>query len=387
MIKLICVTPDNHNKFYYMEDLNNGTFKVTYGRVGNSERIVNYPISQWNTKYNEKIKKGYIDVTEKISAVKKSNELDIKDTDVKELIDFLMKSAKASIKRDYSISAEAVTQTQLDEAQSIIDNIYQNKDVFSLKGINDELRQLYTIIPRKMADTRSFFLNSLNIPYLIELLQSEQSKLDTLKTQVNVENISEDKITLESLGFSCEVASKADKEFIKNNTDFRLTNHKVFKITNHVTENIFNPKHLKTKLLYHGSRNENFLSIIQNGLKIRPKGVQTTGSMFGSGIYFADRCIKALGYTSLKNSYWARGNDSTAYIALFEVALGKQYNIFESNKHWSSWMGNLTEEKINELGFNSTFAKGGIDLKNNEYIIYNPCQCTIKYLIEMKSNK
>ena len=70
MIKLICVTADNHNKFYYMEDLNNGTFKVTYGRVGNSERIVIYPISDWDKKYNEKIKKGYIDVTEKISAIK-----------------------------------------------------------------------------------------------------------------------------------------------------------------------------------------------------------------------------------------------------------------------------------------------------------------------------
>ena len=219
-----------------MEDLNNGTFKVTYGRVGNSERIVTYPISDWNKKYNEKIKKGYIDVTEKITAIKKSNELDITDSNVKELIDFLMKAARQSIKRDYSISAETVTQAQLDEAQSIIDNIYQNKDLFSLKGINDELRQLYTIIPRKMADTRSFFLNSLNIPYLIELLQSEQSKLDTLKTQVNIENTESDKITLESLGFNCEIVSDKDREFIKNNTDFRLTNHKVFKIINYNTE-------------------------------------------------------------------------------------------------------------------------------------------------------
>ena len=182
MIKLICVTADNHNKFYYMEDLNNGTFKVTYGRVGNSERVVTYPISDWDKKYNEKIKKGYVDVTEKVAAVRKSGELDIADKDVKELIEFLMKSAKASIKRDYSISAEAITQEQLNEAQKILDDIHTNYNSYSMPKINDKLRQLYTIIPRKMADTRAFFLQSFNIPYLIELLQSEQSKLDTLKS-------------------------------------------------------------------------------------------------------------------------------------------------------------------------------------------------------------
>ena len=69
MIKLICVTENNNNKFYYMEDLNNGSFKVTYGRVGATETVITYPISLWDKKYNEKIKKGYIDVSEKISGI------------------------------------------------------------------------------------------------------------------------------------------------------------------------------------------------------------------------------------------------------------------------------------------------------------------------------
>ena len=383
MIKLICVTPDNHNKFYYMEDLNNGTFKVTYGRVGNSERIVTYPISQWDTKYKEKIKKGYIDVTEKITAIKKSNELDIADEEVKSLIKYLMECARTSIKRDYSISAEAVTQAQLDEAQSIIDNIYQNKDNYSLYNINDKLKQLYTIIPRKMSDTRAFFLNSLNIPYLIELLQSEQSKLDTLKTQVSIENTENEKITLESLGFSCEIASNEDKEFIKNSTDFRLTNHKVFKIINNETEKIFNPNHVKTKLLIHGSRNENYLSIIQNGLKIKPKGVQTTGSMFGPGIYFANKSKKSIGYTSLRGSYWSGGSSNKAYLALFEVATGHEWRIFDNGQTWSNWMSRIDEKQVKSKGCDSVFARGGVDLRNDEYMVYNSNQCTIRYLIEL----
>ena len=58
MIKLICVTANNNNKYYYMEDLHNGNFKVSYGRVGGSETVLTYPISQWDKKYSEKLKKG-----------------------------------------------------------------------------------------------------------------------------------------------------------------------------------------------------------------------------------------------------------------------------------------------------------------------------------------
>ena len=64
--KLICVTPNNNNKFYNMTDLGNGQFKVEYGRVGAAATTLTYPISDWNKKYNEKIKKGYVDITESL---------------------------------------------------------------------------------------------------------------------------------------------------------------------------------------------------------------------------------------------------------------------------------------------------------------------------------
>ena len=384
MIKLICVTDKNNNKYYYMEDLNNGTFKATYGRVGATESTVTYPMSQWNKKYNEKIKKGYVDVTEKTAEIKKSSELDIADPDVKDLISFLMSEAKQSIKRDYEISAEAVTQEQLDEAQRIIDKVSQSKDA-TLDDINKDLKYLYSIIPRRMADTRKYFLSNSNlnyIPYLIELLQQEQQRLDTLKSQVSINKVADNGITLNELGFTCELASDEDKELIRKKTDFRLTNHRVFKISNKATEAVFNPNHLKTKLLYHGSKNENFLSILQTGLKIRPKGVQTTGSMFGDGIYAANKARKSIGYTSLRGSYWAGGRSNRAYLAIFEFATGNEWPVLK-NTSWSSWMGRITENQVKSSGFDSVFAEGGVDLKNDEYIVYNSNQCTIRYLIEL----
>ena len=387
MIKLICVTENNNNKFYYMEDLNNGSFKVTYGRVGATETVITYPISLWDKKYNEKIKKGYIDVSEKISGIKKTGELDISDPDVKDLISFLMSEAKQSIKRDYEISAESVTQEQLDEAQRIIDRISQSKDA-ALNDINSDLKQLYSIIPRRMTDTRRYFLSNSNLnytPYLIELLQQEQQRLDTLKSQVQINQVAENGITLDELGFTCELASDEDRELIKKKTDFRLTNHRVFKISNKATEAVFNPNHLKTKLLYHGSRNENFLSILQTGLKIRPKGVQTTGSMFGDGIYAANKARKSIGYTSLRGSYWASGRSNRAYLAIFEFATGNEWPVLHNNS-WSSWMSSINEDKVKSKGYDSVFAEGGADLRNDEYIVYNSNQCTIRYLIELKED-
>lgn len=390
MIKLICVTPNNNNKYYYMEDLHNGSFKVSYGRVGASETVLTYPISLWDKKYSEKLKKGYVDVTEKITAIKKTGELDISDPDVKDLINFLMSEARQSIKRDYEISTESVTEEQINQCQNIINNIniakdYNTPDNLKLQEVNEKLVQLYTLIPRRMADTRHYFLKTWNIPFLVELLQAEQSRLDTLKSQVNINQVSSNGITLEELGFTCELASEADKDLIRKNTDFRLTNHRVFKISNKETESVFNPNHLKTKLLYHGSRNENFLSILQTGLKIRPKGVQTTGSMFGDGIYAANKARKSIGYTSLRGSYWASGHSNRAYLAIFEFATGKEWNLLDSQS-WSGWMSRIDESQVKSKGCDSVFAKGGVDLRNDEYVVYNSNQCTIRYLIELKEN-
>lgn len=379
MIKLICVTPDNNNKFYYMENLNNGKFKVEYGRVGASSTTVFYDISKWDKKYNEKIKKGYIDVTEKISTKAKTSEINIDDADVKDLISFLMKESKQSILRDYSVSSDTVTKEQLDLVQDKLDKISSFSDY---KEINEKLKEIYTIIPRKMYDTRDYFLKSFDYNFLTDLLQKEQKRLDTLRTQVSIDNNSES-ITLDSLGFSCKIAGEKDRKFIANNTDFRVKDQRIFKISNKETEKVFNPNKLKTKLLYHGSRNENFLSILQNGLKIRPTGVATTGSMFGNGIYAANKARKSIGYTSLRGSYWASGSSNRAYLAIFEFATGNEYPILK-NQSYQYWMGKLTKSEVNRKGYDSVFAEGGADLRNDEYIVYDSNQCTIRYLIELK---
>jgi poly [ADP-ribose] polymerase len=63
-IELIMVSVDNNNKFYKMKDLDNGEFQIEYGRIGLTSTILSYHISLWDKKYQEKIRKGYRDVSD-----------------------------------------------------------------------------------------------------------------------------------------------------------------------------------------------------------------------------------------------------------------------------------------------------------------------------------
>ena len=384
-VKLICVTPNNNNKFYYMEDLNNGTFLAEYGRVGSASSKVTYSIRDWDKKYNEKLKKGYVDVSESLRQDIQKGELKIDDEYVKDLISFLMGCARQSIKSNYQVNVDNISDIQINKVQSIIDELSKN-DSITLNEVNDKLKLIYTTIPRKMEDTRNYFFTTKTFTpnHVIELLQEEQNKLNTLKSQITINNQVkvDSNITLETLGFDCVIASQDDRDLIAKQTDFRVNKQRIFKITNKETEKVFNPNNLKTKLLYHGSRNENFLSILQNGLKIRPSGVATTGSMFGDGIYGANKARKSIGYTSLRGSYWASGSSNRAYLAIFEFATGKEYEVLKNQKY-QYWMSKLNEKEVKDKGYDSVFAQGGADLRNDEYIIYNSNQCTVRYLIEL----
>jgi poly [ADP-ribose] polymerase len=102
--------------------------------------------------------------------------------------------------------------------------------------------------------------------------------------------------------------------------------------------------------------------------------------MFGYGIYFADQCRKSVNYTSIRGSYWARGNQNKGYISLFKVNTGNMYKV----RNHASWMLNLDDKKLKKIGpYDSIFAEGGADLRNNEYVVYNQEQVTIKYIVEI----
>ncbi|XP_078063398.1 poly [ADP-ribose] polymerase 2-like, partial [Mustelus asterias] len=70
------------------------------------------------------------------------------------------------------------------------------------------------------------------------------------------------------------------------------------------------------QLLWHGSRLSNWVSILNQGLRIAPPEAPVTGYMFGKGIYFADMSSKSANYC------FATRERNIGLLLLCEVALG-----------------------------------------------------------------
>lgn len=402
---------DNSNKVYIMEELSDGRIKCEYGRVGKTLTVEYKDASKWNSVYKQKTgkSKGYTDVTELMAEVvedgpKVNSGIDsIVNSVVRKLVKDLMDFANKSIQKNYRVSQDSVSEQQVERAQEVLSKITGMLSVgANVKDINDKLLELFTIIPRKMDNVKYYLIDSLKTNDDLEraqkLLGNEQSTLDTMAGQVQLikqqkESLKEtgeplkDITILEQMGLSIEVEENQDSlslvhKLLGSNSS-RAKN--IFKVINHKTQKRFDDNFAKAKvkkrrLYWHGSRNENIFNLVQTGLMLRPNGVVTNGKMFGWGTYHADNAQKSIGYTSLNGSYWARGNSNVGYLILHDVHIGNQKHIY---KHDSSCY-NLNYDDLQKEGYDSVFAHGGVDLRNNEFIVYNESQTTIAYLVEIQ---
>jgi poly [ADP-ribose] polymerase len=381
MVQLVCVTSDNHNKFYHMTDNQDGTFTSHWGRVGAKGSKKIYPMSQWDKIFKAKTKKGYRD----ISSLKVDNgtAAQIPDQVIRQLVDSLVSMAKQVVAQQY-VNGETTTQAQIDEAQKIISSIKQAiRRKSSVDVYNRLLIELYTAIPRKMKKVQDHLITHWS--QIQDLLQNEQDLLDILQGQIGVQTQSGQTI-LEAMGLEIQEASDTDVTLIKKlmASESRGKFKRAFVVINKKTqerfdEHIAQAQSTRTRLYWHGSRNENWWSILGGGLMMNPSKVVRTGDMFGRGIYFASRCKKSMGYTSLSGSYWAKGTSTSAYMALFDVHIGRQMRI---KKHSSMCYG-LDSQTLQAQGYDSVFAEKGADLINDEFIVYKEEQCTVKYLVEI----
>ncbi|WP_375562236.1 ADP-ribose polymerase [Bernardetia sp. OM2101] len=445
--KLVMVTAVNNNKYYEMRQISDDIFSVSYGRVGQRAAVNEYSMYQWESKYREKVRKGYKDVThlfreELEKKVSKNNSVHsnyqnshnfltswsaIKNGQVRELFRHLTRYAHRSLSHNYEVSAADVTMAQVEEAQTILDNLTKKVDFKSNKiskkdlenfdtiSFNALLLELYSIIPRKMESVQNYLLeytagkivSKQILQKARKILTNEQETLDVMRGEVELRLqqaakthiVSSSKGTqscvslLDALGVEVNILDKKKaKDAIQIKRIKKMMQEEVGKFVNAYsvkdiaqeqvfTKNLKQSKYRTTDLLWHGSRNENWLSILKTGLILRPINALITGKMFGYGLYFADKCRKSLNYTSLAGSFWTGGNDKKAFLAIYEVHTGRQLKIEE----YEDWCASLTYENLKKQNSeaDSLFAKGGIDLFNNEFIIYKENQCTIRYLVEV----
>lgn len=392
--KLIMVSENNNNKFYDMVQVDDFSWTCRWGRVGTNGQTKTYPMSQWNKKLQEKLKKGYEDVTDIVAITKVNENIDFSkiSNEIADELKFLKETARQTISRNYTVSSEQVTEKQIEEAQKILNELisYSSNGNIDIKFVNSKLLDLFKVIPRKMKKTKDHLLSNVTNKekMLKDILSREQDLLDVMESQViktSVINIDSNN-PLDDFEFS--MPTKDDLDRISKETDLIVTKvPKIIKVK-HIPsyekyEKLFKEDpNANEKLLYHGSRNENWWSILNSGLKIRPSNAIHTGSMFGNGIYWANKARKSIGYTSLRGSFWAGGSANTGYISLFKVNLGRVWDLFKNGNYKYSY-SNLTNSKVKNKGYDSVFACKGADLRNDEYIVYEEGRCTIEFLIKL----
>ena len=166
-------------------------------------------------------------------------------------------------------------------------------------------------------------------------------------------------------------------------------------------------------LLWHGTRGENIIGVIQHGFRIAPSDATKTGSMFGEGVYFSDVFNKSVQYSQTTNYELYAGvakKTPKRYVFLCEVALGNCRRLLQAqdvtdipNSQYQSVMGcgrvgpsskgniYLSNGSVVPLGnivsniipdttkFQETFA-----LQYNEYVVYHTTQVRIRYIFELR---
>jgi poly [ADP-ribose] polymerase len=396
-IKLVMVTAENNNKYYLMTP--QGTqFVAEWGRVGVTKSVKTYAISKWDATYKEKIKKGYTDVSDLVTEnVTVTTHKKISDPKIDALMSTLLGFSKKSVADNYTVSSDAVTPLQVSDAQGRLDELTTLAGKFDQKydveRANNLLLNLYTTIPRRMANVKHHLLDLIEdkpLDRFRRIIDTEQKTLDVMSGQVKMRGVAgtpniPDQTILDVLGISVELGDSADEMMVRHLMAGDAHEFKaVYRVTHKETRDKYQKwtDETKTKrfgLFWHGSRNENWVGILQSGLLIRPSNAVLTGAMFGHGIYFADKYRKSANYTSLAGSYWARGAANKAFLAVMDVHVGNQLEIMRHSHDCY----NFNKAVMTQRGYDSVFAKGGADLINNEYITYDSAQSTIKYLVEV----
>lgn len=131
----------------------------------------------------------------------------------------------------------------------------------------------------------------------------------------------------------------------------------------------------------HGTRSVNVSPIISTHFRMPKslKGVPIAGAAFGHGVYMADDVGKSAGYVGDTSSRWSAGGGISGrgnFMFLCDVAGGKHH--YPRNA-WG------IDDTCPEGG-DSVFAHPNYcrSLANNEYVVFNPAQVRIRYLVEVK---
>ena len=398
------------NRLITMEELEGGVFIVTEGkpqiRVGfDRPRIIaKGPIEEFDNYFNNLIASGFTCTKqEKMAELKRQISGDYKPIDIPSIAEFvryLLMCANEHMEENYSVKIENISTEMVTLAKSILSSLAQGiNDDISIAAFNQQLMKLYQAIPRridKASDARIIAKNQ-----MLEKYTQEQEMFDFLMAEMQSANQikTAEKTILEASNIEMTEYTSADfDKLVKRINNPHIIPIQAWHCIQKDTRDIFDTyckekdysiENGKVKLLFHGSRDENWMSIMRNGIYINPpEGVVITGKMFGYGGYFAIDAIKSAGYASVRGAKWTGGTKATGIMGIFKVAIGDPYYIYRNNngnpKHY---------EDLQRIapGCDSLWAERHSDsnrsgLRMDEIVVYQNKQITIDSIFEFELN-
>ncbi|EEY60188.1 poly [ADP-ribose] polymerase 2, putative [Phytophthora infestans T30-4] len=191
----------------------------------------------------------------------------------------------------------------------------------------------------------------------------------------------------------------------------RLQLLSVFRVEKPEQETRFEPFRTFTnrRILWHGSHLANWLGILSEGLRIAPPEVASNGRTFGKGLYFTDKVTKAQAYCHCRPT---NGHNQCVF-ALSEVALGESKEMLNSDDNAKQFVHTGAGGRAKGAYYHSCKGVGScrpdsagevVDihgaiwpvgkpvqpeertgLHHSEYIIYNPSQTRMRYVVLARS--
>lgn len=400
-------TGRGNNQCFTMENLQDGTFRATESRVGitigrHRPRSFILPMEEWEDTFQNKLSRGYI-VTktrkmeqkvfeENVDSINGCQYTPIADPSVNEVVTMLLECTNTVLSNNYRIRVDDISDEMIVFGKQILREMAAGYQKMSTAEFNNKLKSLYAAIPRRI-DNLSKKLAKRKLDFQ-DIITDEQDLFDVMVNRVkNIQELeSGSKPTvLEAFHLDWRDVTDPERDYIleklKGNASMYV---KAWRVNNRKTEDNFNGFCQREDLsegdgidhLFHGSRAENFWSIVTNGLLINPDhSVQRIGSMYGNGTYFAPLAQKSIGYTN--GGYWAGGSGSR-FLAIYKVATGKHYDIY-GGADCSLNKKNLQKKCPGaHCAWVHGRQAGGTVLLNDEVIVYDESQSTIEYLILLK---
>lgn len=355
----------------------------------------------------------------KVETKKQASKLDVKIQSLLELICDLKAMEECVLEMKFDIRRAPLgklTSEQIRAGYLALSKIEDClKSTASRQQLLDACNQFYTRIPHDFGlKTPPLIHTEQELKEKIELLEALSDIQIAVKMVENNEDSDENPLDRQYRALHCKMQPldsacheyQVIEKYLQSthaptHSDYTMSVLDIFKVDREGESNNFLSNLHNRTLLWHGSRLSNWVGILSHGLRVAPPEAPVTGYMFGKGIYFADMSSKSANYC------FASQSNHVGLLLLCEVALGDsnelldadyQANNLPDGKHSTKGLGQTGPDPKNSLTLEGVTVPMGPGVKTgvgkhksytllyNEFVIYNPAQIQMRYLLRIKFN-